>query len=120
MFEHRTHRVLPRPQFFRRVGGSLSIAGAVIVLSLAVGILGYRLTEGMPWVDSLLNASMILSGMGPVGELKHTGAKLFASAYALASGIIFIGTAGVLAAPWIHRLLHKLHAEEEPGEDEAV
>jgi hypothetical protein len=71
-------------------------------------------------VDALLNASMILSGMGPVDKLELTGAKLFASAYALASGIIFIGTAGVLSAPWIHRLLHKIHAEEDPGDDEAV
>ena len=121
MFEHRSRPVLPRPQFLRRVGRSVGVAGLVIGAALALGVLGYRVLGGLSWVDALLNASMILSGMGPVDHLEWTAAKLFASFYALASGIVFIGTAGVLAAPWIHRLLHKIHADsDEPGEDDAV
>jgi hypothetical protein len=121
MFEHRSHPVLPRRQFFRRVGSSLLVAIAVIAVALAIGVLGYMTLAGLGLVDAILNASMILSGMGPVDHLEGAAAKLFASFYALASGIVFIGTAGVLMAPWIHRLLHKIHADaDDPGDEEAV
>ena len=80
-------------------------------ISLSIGIVGYRVTEGISWLDSLLNASMILSGMGPVQDLHHDAAKWFASFYALFSGVAFITTVGVLFAPVIHRFLHKFHVE---------
>ena len=89
------------------------VAGAVIGASLFLGILGYHLICGFGWVDSLLNASMILSGMGPVGDLKTDGAKIFASAYALFSGVVFISATGILLSPVFHRVLHRFHIEEK-------
>ena len=77
--------------------------------------LGYRYLGGLGWVDSLLNASMILGGMGPVDTLKTDAAKVFASLYALFSGLVFIGLLGLLLAPFIHRVFHKLHMEESEG-----
>jgi hypothetical protein len=65
------------------------------------------------WIDAFLNASMILSGMGPVDRMVGFGAKLFASFYALFSGLVFIGISGVLLAPWVHRLFHWIHLEED-------
>ena len=82
---------------------------AAIVFSLAIGVVGYHSIAGLPWIDSLLNASMILGGMGPVDRLHTSAAKLFASFYALFSGLMFIGIATVLLAPFVHRLLHRIH-----------
>jgi hypothetical protein len=83
-----------------------------MALSLGLGVLGYHLTEGLSWLDSLLNASMILGGMGPVDVLHTPAGKLFASFYALFSGAVFLGMAGIVVAPIAHRLLHRLHLEE--------
>jgi hypothetical protein len=80
---------------------------------LGTGIVGYHYIAGLSWIDSLLNASMILGGMGPVDPLKTDGAKIFASFYALFSGLAFIGIVSVLLAPFVHRLLHRVHAEEQ-------
>ena len=102
-----------RRQFYRRFLHALAFAGAVIGGSLFLGILGYRFIAGFGWVDSLLNASMILAGMGPVGDLKTDGAKIFASAYALFSGVVFISATGILLSPVFHRVLHKFHIEEK-------
>jgi hypothetical protein len=87
-------------------------ASGTLAASLGLGIVGYHATEGLPWLDSLLNASMILSGMGPVDELQSTAGKLFASFYALFSGVVFLATAGILVAPVAHRLIHRLHLEK--------
>ncbi|TDU81886.1 hypothetical protein EI77_01198 [Prosthecobacter fusiformis] len=81
--------------------------------ALAIGILGYRYIAEMSWVDSLLNASMILGGMGPMGELKSDAAKIFASAYALFSGLVFISVMGIVLAPAAHRALHLFHLDED-------
>ncbi|MGE0736115.1 MAG: hypothetical protein AB7G15_07210 [Alphaproteobacteria bacterium] len=81
-------------------------------MALGVGVLGYRYFNALPWIDALVDASMILGGMGPVSHLKNDGAKLFASFYALFSGLIFLGAAAVIVAPWVHHLLHRLHAED--------
>jgi hypothetical protein len=83
-----------------------------MIVSLAVGILGYHFLEGLSWIDSLLNASMILGGMGPIDGLKSTAAKIFASFYALFSGIVFLVIVGILVAPVVHRILHRMHLEE--------
>jgi len=102
-----------RRQFYHRVFRATLFAGAVIGASLFLGILGYHFIAGFGWVDSLLNASMILAGMGPVGNLETNGAKIFASAYALFSGVVFISASGILLAPVFHRVLHRFHIEEK-------
>src|SRR5689334_6807596 len=111
MYESRSKPLLSRIEFFFRVLRHSLFAGGLALLALGIGILGYHIFEGLPWIDALLNASMILGGMGPVNPLKTTGGKLFASAYALFSGIVFIGVMAVLLAPFVHRLLHRFHLE---------
>jgi hypothetical protein len=111
MYEHRSQPLLPKHLFIRRVAGHVLFALAVIFGSLFIGIIGYHFTEGLPWLDSLLNASMILGGMGPVNELYTSGGKVFASFYSLFSGIVFLVTAAILVAPVVHRFLHRLHLE---------
>jgi hypothetical protein len=108
-FERHQQPLLPRRLFVWRVARWCAIAGAVIVASLAVGVCGYHYLEGLPWIDSLLNASMILGGMGPVDTLKTNAGKVFASMYALYSGLALIAIVGLLLTPIIHRFLHKFH-----------
>ena len=113
MYEGRKDRLLTRAQFARRVFGHVSVAVGAAAISLYIGMAGYHYLAGLNWVDSLLNASMILGGMGPVDDLKTDGAKIFASFYALFSGLVFIGLVSVLLAPFIHRAMHKFHIDEE-------
>ncbi len=119
MYEHRTRPLLPRIEFFFRVLRHAAIAVGIVFVALGIGVLGYHHFEVMPWIDALLNASMILGGMGPVNTLNTAGGKIFASAYALFSGVVFIGVMGVILAPFAHRLLHRFHlevgAEKEEG-----
>jgi len=112
MYEHKSQQLLPRNLYLRRLIGHASVAISIMFCSLAVGILGYHFFGGLLWIDSLLNASMILGGMGPIDGLQTTAAKIFASFYALFSGIVFLVIAGILIAPFVHRLLHRLHLEE--------
>jgi hypothetical protein len=102
----------PRRPFYHRFLVALGLASALIAVSLGLGILGYHFFAGLDWVDSLLNASMILTGMGPVNTLNTDGAKYFASAYALFSGVVFISATGILLSPIFHRVLHKFHLEQ--------
>jgi hypothetical protein len=88
------------------------LALCLVFVSLGIGVVGYHVTAGLSWLDALLNASMILGGMGPVNELHTVASKLFASAYALFSGVAFLATVGILVAPLVHRLFHHLHLEE--------
>ncbi|MBP8081417.1 MAG: hypothetical protein KAY12_04600 [Arenimonas sp.] len=111
-FEHRRHRVLPWPAFLRRMLISLALGTAVVGGSLAFGMIGYHHFEGLSAVDSFLNASMILSGMGPVDDMRTDAGKLFAGFYALYSGLAVLATAGLIFAPLIHRMLHRFHADE--------
>jgi hypothetical protein len=111
MYEHRTDRLLTRAQFARRVIGHFGYSVLACVIALGAGVLGYHVIAGLGWIDSLLNASMILGGMGPVDSLQTSGAKVFASFYALFSGLVFIGVLGLLLAPFIHRVMHKLHMD---------
>lgn len=85
----------------------------MIVVSLSLGVVGYHMTAGLGWVDSILEASMILSGMGPVNPLTNDTAKLFASIYALFSGVVFIGVMGVVLSPLVHRMMHKFHIDRQ-------
>jgi hypothetical protein len=111
-FERPHDALLPRPLFLRRMARWSAFAGIVLVGSLALGVCGYHFIEGLPWIDALLNASMILGGMGPVDPLKSTAGKLFASFYALYSGLAIISIAGLLLAPVVHRVMHKFHIDE--------
>ena len=111
MFERRHEPLVPFAAFVRRLVQSMALATSVIALALGIGILGYRMLEDLPWVDAILNASMILGGMGPVNELHTTAGKLFASAYALFSGLIFVVVTGIVIAPILHRFFHWFHLE---------
>ncbi len=113
MYEKRHERLVSRSVFFRRVARNSAVAAAVVALALFIGVAGYHYLENLPWVDALLNASMILGGMGPIAELKSTAGKLFASFYALFSGLIFLTVTGILFAPIVHRFLHKFHLDGE-------
>jgi hypothetical protein len=111
MYERHHEPLISREVFLRRIARSGGMAFAVVLAALFLGMSGYHWVEGLPWVDSILNAAMILGGMGPVAELHTTAGKLFAAAYALFSGLMFIVVAGLLFAPVIHRFLHKFHLE---------
>ena len=111
MFEHRSKPLLSRVAFYQRLLRHFGLALIIISSSLVVGILGYHYFAGFPWLDALLNASMILSGMGPVQSLDTNAGKLFASFYALFSGIAFISTIGIVFVPIFHRFLHKFHLD---------
>lgn len=113
MYEHRKHPLVDSITFAKRVFKHLSLAILVVVVGLGIGVSGYHWLGGLGWVDSLLNASMILGGMGPVDVLRTDEAKLFASCYALFSGLVFIGVASLLVAPFAHRVLHRFHWEDE-------
>ncbi len=113
MFERKHEKLAPVSVFVGRMVASAVMAGILIAVALFIGIAGYHWTAGFGWVDSLLNASMILGGMGPVGELPANGAKIFASCYALFSGLVFIAVMGIVLAPAVHRMLHKFHLAEE-------
>jgi hypothetical protein len=112
MYEHFKQPVIPFGAFLKRLARHLGAAGIIVAVSLGIGVLGYRFIGNLSWIDALLNASMILGGMGPVNTLSSTAAKLFASIYALFAGMIFLVAAGVLLAPVVHRLLHRFHVEE--------
>lgn len=111
MFERRTEPLIARSKFLKRMVRYMSIAFAIDAGSLAIGILGYHYFEDLSWLDSLLNAAMLLGGMGPVNALHTTGGKLFASFYAIYCGAIFLVVAGVVLAPIIHRFFHHFHLE---------
>ncbi len=113
MFEKKTDRLLPIPKFLWRMAAWLLISLLVILAALGVGVIGYHHIVGLSWVDSLLNASMILTGMGPLAPMPTTPAKLFASAYALFSGVVFLSAVGVLLSPLFHRLLHAFHLDDQ-------
>ncbi len=112
MYEYRGQRLLTRAQFARRVAGHGALGFLAVAIALGAGALGYHSFARLSWIDSLLNASMILGGMGPVDQLNNDAAKLFASGYALFSGLVFIGLLALLLAPFVHRLMHRLHFEE--------
>ena len=109
VYEHRAQSLLPRAAFFARLAVHSGIAIAVIVFSLGIGMLGYHLTEGLPWVDAYLNAAMLMGGMGPVDTPKSVGGKIFAGTYALYCGLVLLIAAGVFLAPIFHRFLHRFH-----------
>jgi hypothetical protein len=112
MYEHKRHSLLPWHRFIRRASHHLLFGIAIVAIADGVGTIGYHVTAHLDWLDSFLNASMILSGMGQVDRMNTTVSKLFAAVYALFSGVVFIVVMGIVLAPWAHRLLHITQAEE--------
>ncbi|HEU5180523.1 MAG TPA: hypothetical protein VFW45_07010 [Candidatus Polarisedimenticolia bacterium] len=113
MFEHRRQRLLDPRAFALRMARHGVWAMLLILFSLIFGTLGFFFCAGLPWIDSFLNASMLLAGMGPVGDMGPPLGKVFASLYALYSGLIFLIVAGLLSAPVFHRMLHRFHLDGE-------
>jgi len=113
MYEKKTDQLAPPAVFYKRMLYSMLFAFSVLAVCLAIGILGYHYTANIAWIDSLHNASMILSGMGPVVTIDTTIGKVFSSFYALFSGVIFITNIGIVLAPAAHRLFHRLHLEDD-------
>lgn len=112
-FEHKQKPLLPFRAFISRQLRFTAFALMLILVSLFLGMAGYHGIAGLSWVDAFYNASMILTGMGPVDPMQSIGAKVFAGTYALFSGVVFLSTAAVLLAPLVHRLLHRLHMEPD-------
>lgn len=113
-FEHLSQPVAPLRRYLRRQMRSVGIGLVFIAVGLYAGMLGYHYIVGLTWVDAYENAAMILSGMGPVATPSTFAGKVFAGSYALFSGIAVLAIAGVIAAPLVHRFLHRLHAD--PGD----
>ena len=116
MYEKRHQKLASQAVFIRRLASNVTLAGAILAASLAAGMAGYGYFEGLPAIDAFLNASMILSGMGPVATMQTAGGKLFAGFYALYSGVVLIASVSVILAPIMHRLLHTFHCADENDE----
>ena len=113
MYESKSQRPLTRSQFLQRAGSHGLVVSLLLVFSLGIGVLGYMYFEHLTWTDAFLNAAMLLGGMGPVNAPVTESGKLFAGLYALYAGLVFIATAALLFTPFMHRLLHKFHWDEE-------
>jgi hypothetical protein len=111
-FEHKHQHVISVHQFLIRQLKYLLFAVLLIVFSMGIGVLGYGYFGNLNFIDSFYMASMILTGMGPVVEMKTYDAKLFSSFYALYSGVAFLTITAVTIAPLVHRLLHILQVEK--------
>jgi hypothetical protein len=110
-FERRGQPLASRRKFLVRMSVAVGLWMFLTSAGLAIGIAGYAAFEGMSLVDAYVNAAMILSGMGPVGELKTTAGKIFAGSYAIFSGLIIVIASGFVLAPIFHRILHRFHVE---------
>ncbi|SRR5579871_356037 len=111
MYENKRQPLAPKRIFYRRMARNAIIGFFIIFICLMIGVIGYHYTAKIEWLDSLHNASMILSGMGPVVDIKTDIGKWFSSFYALFSGVVFITNIGVILAPAVHRFFHRLHVE---------
>jgi hypothetical protein len=110
--------ILPPRHFAKRVLNYTLASAGIIAISLLLGIMGYHYFGKLGWLDSLYNASMILTGMGPVNVLESDAAKWFGSFYALFSGVIFLSTVAIFFAPFAHRLMHLLHVDIDDDQSE--
>jgi len=113
MFEHHSQPLATPAEFAQRMLRYSLVTAGIIFVSLIIGMLGYHFLESLSWIDSLLNASMLLGGMGPVGDLPNDDAKVFAAGFALYSGLVFLVVAGLLLAPVFHRVLHRFHWSDD-------
>jgi hypothetical protein len=116
-FERKSQPLLPTDKFLVRVARYAAFSTILLSGSLAIGVLGYRFLDELSWLDALVNASMILTGMGPVNPLKNDAAKWFASFYAIFSGVVFLSTVAVFLSPIVHRFLHRLHLSDSNEQD---
>lgn len=119
MFERKTEKLLPWPKFVGRMAWSFLLAWGIVAVALTFGVLGYHFIARLAWIDAVLNASMILTGMGPVDPMKDTPSKIFASAYALFSGVVFLSAVGIVLSPVFHRVLHTFHLDETDEQNDA-
>lgn len=113
MYEHHKQALAKRSVFAKRLALNGLVGMLLLLFSLGIGMLGYHFLEGLSWLDSLLNASMILGGMGPVNPLQTPAGKIFASFYAICSGVVLLAAVGILAAPIFHRFMHRFHLAED-------
>ena len=113
MFEHRHQPLASIPAFIRRMMACLLVSQCIAVVALSIGMVGYHKVAGLNWIDSFENAAMILGGMGPVDQMTTTPAKLFAGLYAIFCGLVFITVMGIVLAPVLHRVMHRLHLADE-------
>lgn len=113
MFEHRRQPLLPRRQFITRLGRSFLVGAILLLVSLSIGMIGYHAIEHLNWIDAFLESSMIMSGMGPVAELKTSTGKFFAGCYALYCGVTLLTSVAVILSPLVHRFFHKFHLTGE-------
>ncbi len=113
MYEHKAHKPIPRKLFVKRMLRHTVAAFALLLFSLLLGMAGYEYFEQLTWRDAFLNSAMLLAGMGPVNAPQTDGGKLFAGLYALYAGLAFLIGAGVVFTPILHRVMHKLHWEED-------
>ena len=118
MFERHHEKLLSRREFLKRMIKYALISISLIVASLIIGMVGYRMLEGLPWVDAFLNACMLMGGMGPVGALHSDAGKIFAGFYALYCGLVELVAIGIFAAPIVHRFLHNFHLESEKKQNQ--
>jgi hypothetical protein len=118
MYEHKHDPLLPPADFLVRMGRNFAFGLLIVAVSMLLGSCGYHYFGGLAWIDSVLNAAMILTGMGPVNPMTSTSGKLFATFYALYSGIAFLTMITVILAPLIHRLLHKFHVDDSEDDDD--
>lgn len=116
IFEHRKQKVISFPLFVKRMLRYAVFAFLLIIISVLIGTVGYRVFAGLSWLDSFHMACMILTGMGPVMEMKTTAAKIFSSIFALYSGVAFLSITAVFFSPIVHRFLHILHVEKNENE----
>jgi hypothetical protein len=112
MFEKKAERILPVHLFARRMAYFVLLWLSLMAVALGIGVAGYYWIADFTLVDAILNASMILTGMGPVSELPSTAAKLFAAAYAIFSGLVFMSLMGIFLVPIAHRMLHRFHMDD--------
>ena len=119
MFENRGESLAPKNVFIKRVVTSFLIAFSVVIVALGFGTCGYHYLENLNWIDALLNAAMILGGMGPVDPVKTVQGKLFATFYCLFSGIIFLTLLAIILTPIYHRFLHSFHLMDDRDKGES-
>ena len=118
MYEHHAEPLASPQVFVRRLAVNGLLALLLLLFSLGIGMLGYHFLERLSWIDALLNASMILGGMGPVNALQTDAGKIFASFYAIYSGVILLASVGILVTPIFHRFLHYFHLADEERDDQ--
>lgn len=120
MYEHRRHKLVSRRAFARRLARHGIGALSLVLGSLVIGVAGFHLLGRQSWIDALLNSAMLLGGMGPVGDLGPPSGKLFAAAYALYAGLVFLIVAGVFFVPVFHRVLHRFHLDADDDETDGI